>query len=269
MKTYELKNYKNIRDLKEDFLKDFNNDFQDLVLESQRFTECELLEATKLVDFNGINDISVDVSCTAGILAFYFRTAVKSGTFILNKDTQDLLDSYMAEYDRFMVDFNKALEEERKLTDARNIELAKIRAEKKAKHEAELLAQEQEAKFKEKVVKAQKAFEVAIKSDVKIEKEPIEWLRENVISVSATIPNYLEKAFIQVFGDVPHKVVDASRKTSGGYSMKFGPSFALTVKKDTVIHPQLKYLFKDNKIHDTAFISKLVRDGELSFGKAN
>lgn len=95
------------------------------------------------------------------------------------------------------------------------------------------------------------------------------WLAKNTGSIHATVPEYLEDAFLKDFGkDAPHLLVDSSKKTSGGYDMQFTFSFKMTVKdaENAPISIATKLSGKQS-INDTAFIYMLCDEYGFKFGK--
>jgi len=267
MKEYNLKDYTSFIKLKEDMLLDLNTLLQDVEFTSNKFTNCEVLEVVKPYDFNNKADFIIEISVLGGIKQLCLRPALEQGTIVFSSDINSTLTEMFIRLDKATEEYNINLQAELKLLREKSEREYAERQARIAAYEvkkAELKAKE---KFEAKIKRAQDKFESDIKSFVRIEQDPIDWLKENTISITATIPSHLEKIFVKVFGDVPHKTVDSNRTTSGGYSMKFGPSFMLTVKKGTTVHPQLAHLFKENKINDTKFISRLITHHDFKFGK--
>lgn len=266
MKTYQLKNYNSFKDFQDDFIKDINDAFIDTEVSSPKFTDCEIVGIEKWTNTN--DDVLVEISRKGGFTTFVFRMAVEKGFLILPEDKVKIFNDFMNSLDKVLEEHRIKMAEESRIAQEHYAELIKKREVLIAKKEAERLEKEAERKFKQKIEKSILDFELKVNAPIKIEQDPIEWLRTNVISISATIPSHLEKSFLKQFGEeAPYTLIDSSRKTSGGYSMKFGPSFRLTVKKDTPIHPALTKLFRDNIMNDTSFIARLVKRYDFHFGK--
>ena len=97
------------------------------------------------------------------------------------------------------------------------------------------------------------------------------WLAKYVSTISATIPDYLNDLFTKNFGsEAPRHLVDSKKKTTGGYSMKWDWSFAMTIKKNHSRIPTylMTYISESaTRISNTAFIWALVVDYGFQFGK--
>lgn len=98
----------------------------------------------------------------------------------------------------------------------------------------------------------------------------IDWISNHVKNITATIPDYLEDWFNKTFGyDTPKNVVDSKKKTSGGYSMKWNPSFSILFKDiDDAIPISLKNKLVKNRINDTKLVFNLVQNYGFSFGRS-
>lgn len=96
------------------------------------------------------------------------------------------------------------------------------------------------------------------------------WLAKHVGTITATLPDYLESAFVKNFGDdAEYTLIDARKKTSGGHAMKRSWSFNASLKKAENIPAFLStYLNSTGKsITNTAFIWDIVEDYGFNFGK--
>jgi hypothetical protein len=96
------------------------------------------------------------------------------------------------------------------------------------------------------------------------------WLAAHVGTITAKLPDYLGDAFKKYFGDdAVCTLVDAKKKTSGGYSMQWAWSFKASLKKvDEVPEVLTQYLSTSGKdLSNTEFIWDLVEDYGFKFGK--
>lgn len=270
MKNYNLKDYNNIGALRSDFLADLNADFADLEISSNTYTDCEILEIERFTIFNEREDIVVSISCNAGIKDFCFRKAVESGLLILPQEKLDLFNAYFEKYDAAFVDWQEVIKESIIKARQEAEKEAKELAAKKAIYEAKQAELKAKEKLAKRIAKSQEKFARELKTKVSVDADPVEWLRNNTTSIIATVPTHLEKVFKAQFPDAEYNLVDSSRKTSGGYSMKWSCDFRLTLKKDaTNIPSSLAIYIKDNKIHNTSLIATLVRDEDFKFGKCS
>ena len=96
------------------------------------------------------------------------------------------------------------------------------------------------------------------------------WLAKHIGTLSATMPDYLESAFIAHFGStVPVTVVDSTKKTSNGNAMQWTFAFKATLRNPDNVPTYLDpYLSTSKKaIANTAFIWDLVESCGFTFGK--
>lgn len=146
-----------------------------------------------------------------------------------------------------------------------------IEAAKKAAEERKAQAKYQ--KLKDKAIRNFEAIQNRVEKELTQSDEfyyALGWLTKHVGTMTATIPDYLESAFQKYFGaDAIHTLIDAKKKTSGGYAMQWSWSFKATLKKAKNIPSILSsYLNSTGKsIANTAFIWDLVDDYGFQFGK--
>ena len=162
------------------------------------------------------------------------------------------------------------------LTDIYHKSEAVIREQQREAQKLEEKRQKAEAKNKQLKERAIKDFDKMAKKEGKEFRKEDEfyyalgWLANHNGAISATIPDYLEKAFIKQFGsDATYKSVDSSRLTSNGHSMQWTFSFKANLKKAEQIPAFLTpYLGSTGKsIASTSFIWTLVDDYGFKFGK--
>lgn len=260
MKKFNLSDYNNsLGKVEQAVVKELDEQLKDTEITSSKYTDCEILEVSSMTEINGQKDVLVEVSCNVGIKSFCLRKALEIGLLVLPADKQAILDEVFDEYNKAKTEYDNlqaSLAEENKLAYE-----AEMRSRKEKLVEAEKIKEQKEieSKLQKRIKKSQRTFESKIRTYVAVDSDPLDWLKNNVVSITAVIPSHLEKVFVQQFGDAPHKVVDSRRLTSGGYSMKFAESFKLTVKKDAGMHPQLEKLFKGNVMYNTNFIAQLVK----------
>ena len=97
------------------------------------------------------------------------------------------------------------------------------------------------------------------------------YIAKHIGTISATIPTWAESWFVKKFGTAEKKVVDETRKTVNGYSMKFAPSFSLSLKKAKNVPADIQALADTSKksftIHNTELVFDLVDNYGFKFGK--
>ena len=137
--------------------------------------------------------------------------------------------------------------------------------ELEAQKQAEI---ENERKLEEK---KQRRIETTLKKcenirNVGLTDSSVDWLKNNVTKIKATVPDFCEKWFVKTFGDVPHKTVDCSKKTSGGNLMKFDLSMTIHLKDTETIPAGLKsYLTPDKKIiNSTPLAYNLIKNYDFN-----
>ena len=176
-----------------------------------------------------------------------------------------------------MAEYEALYEKHSDLTHEKNqAEFAARQAEK-----AEAAKQEKIRKHIEKVkqmsVKAIKDFGDLVKQmkTYSAEENPefyygLGWLAKHVGSVSASMPDYLDKPFVKQFGkDAVHTVIDSMKLTSGGNAMKWNFAFQAAMSKKADIPIMFApYLNPTGKaITNTAFLWDLVANRGFKFGK--
>ena len=189
--------------------------------------------------------------------------ALASGsTKFADTSLDDLWNEFVSEQYKLKGQYNKAVEDEQ----CRQKEEAK-KAEQLKKAEAK------NKTLKEKAIKDFEALTQQARKAVAQQDEfyyALGWLTKHVGSVSATLPDYLEGAFVKHFGDeAPCRVVDSNKRTVNGNSMQWTFGFTATLRKAENIPAMLnQYLSCTGKaIANTSFIWDLVTDYGFKFGK--
>jgi hypothetical protein len=95
------------------------------------------------------------------------------------------------------------------------------------------------------------------------------WLTKNVRTVSAALPDYLERPFKQHFGvDTPCRVINSRHRGPAGYQSQWSWSFTITLKDKNVPSILISHLnSKGDTISDTSFIWDLIDTYNFKFGK--
>jgi hypothetical protein len=146
-----------------------------------------------------------------------------------------------------------------------------IEAEKKAA--AEKKAEETRRRIKEKAIRDFEILQNRTKEPITQADEfyySLGWLFKHVGVISASMPDYLSSAFKKCFGnDAIHSVVDSTKRTINGYSMKWTFGFKATLRNAESIPAFLTaHLSSSGKaITSTSFIWDLVDDYGFQFGK--
>ena len=96
------------------------------------------------------------------------------------------------------------------------------------------------------------------------------WLTKHMGTITATCPDYLEKTIKAYYGDdIALRVVDASKKTTGGFSMKWAFSIQANLKKAEAIPACLEsYINPARKaLTNSSFILDLIEVYGFKWGK--
>ena len=95
------------------------------------------------------------------------------------------------------------------------------------------------------------------------------WLAKHATTASASIPDYTESWFKDTFGQAaPYNIVDSRRRTSGGYLMRWAPSFTLYIKNAKQVPSILAPYVSRNCLHNTKLIYQLVENYGFNFGSS-
>ena len=189
--------------------------------------------------------------------------ALSSGSLkFVDASLDNIWDDFVVEQYKLKAAYGKAVDEAQ-------------RRQKEEKKKAEQLkkAEAKNKTLKEKAIKDFEALTRQAKKAVAQQDEfyyALGWLAKHVGSVSATLPDYLEGAFVKYFGDeAPHRVVDSNKRTVNGNSMQWTFGFTATLRKFESIPAMLnQYLSCTGKaIANTSFIWDLVSDYGFKFGK--
>lgn len=95
------------------------------------------------------------------------------------------------------------------------------------------------------------------------------WLAKHVGTITAKMPDYIERAFVKHFGDVERTVVDSTKVGPSGYTSQWRLSMEASLKKASNIPAMLsEYLSQSGKkIAKTSFVWDLVDKYGFKFGK--
>lgn len=141
-------------------------------------------------------------------------------------------------------------------------EAAKLREAKRKEVEAE-------AKRQKRIDKILAGLEESVKNSTYSATNDfyynLGWLTKNARYVKAEIPEFAVRWFQKVFGNVPFKEIDSTRKTTGGYSMKWNPSFRLGVSSKVTVPAGLTDKFNGTQLNSVSFIYQLVNDFDFEF----
>lgn len=154
--------------------------------------------------------------------------------------------------------FQKEHEAQKKIVeDSKKAERDKKRLEKLRNHRAELLKGLNSIKAP---VHNEPGFYVSLG-----------YIAKHIGTISATIPSWAEAWFVKRFGTAKKKVIDETKKTIGGFSMKFAPSFSVSIKKAENVPADVQALVdtskKPFKINNTEFVFSLIDNYGFKFGK--
>ena len=205
--------------------------------------------------------VSIDFAGQIKKFSLYLLVTKSSLTF----ENADCLDVY-----------NTALSVHNTAT-AQYLELDKIirqtEFEAKQKAETEKLAEQKYQLKKDKAIKEFNNLVVQAKNTIIPEDAfyyAIGWLANNISSVSAALPDYLENIFVKHFGtETSARIVDSRKRTVNGNSMQWTFGFKASLKNKTDIPASLtKYLSSNGKaIANTSFLWNLIDNYGFQFGK--
>lgn len=216
-----------------------------------RLLQCETPDFAVTVDFQafGTKKLVLGYGVSKGLLTFEGGELTK-----LNRLYNDFLKAWAASADERKALCDDYLKEKE----------ARLEAEYEAKKKAE-----EAEELKKKIEKSVSAFN-DINGQVRLSDSDIDWLRSHVISIRASLPDYLLPAFRARFGAYYEPVaVDSSRRTSTGYKMKYTCSFTLYYDAGEEVPAGILRVSRyPGLIANTALIFGLVEDYGFRFGKS-
>lgn len=195
--------------------------------------------------------------------------ALKSGALKMSEDKVELINQYQAVLDI-------AAQEQAEIDKA---EAERLEALRKAAEEAEvqrIKAEKAKAKYDSYVRTTLDKLENLPKNKINIEDSfygALGWLVSNMTRVSAAMPDFCERWFRGIFGDVKARVVDQSKKSPGGWTSQWGLSLTIALKTSAKnnIPACLKQYTDRNKsqdIADTQFVFTLLEDYGFNIGSS-
>ena len=203
--------------------------------------------------------------------AYDLVLALKSKTVnLVNENVLNIVETYLNGFDKVKAEFDAHMrvvaEENARLAaieQAKHAKLVELAKERKAKEEAELKAKKRTEAMIDKLnsVKYQAKHLVA-------GNDAVDYLRNNLTSITATMPDTLEDWFVKTFGEnAEHRTVSHLKKTSGGYKMQFSLSIKGHLKNTENLPAELTNSVKGKELRNTALLFKLVLDEGFTFGK--
>ena len=276
MKNYTKITSENVEEIKADIMQNFKNlligktfkykslgiSSTGIVTDVVNFTNFRTAQALHNVDsISPIVKTLIQNSDTYSEKSFVIYVSIQSKATIfddstvqaLNELSDTLLELSRFEKDKLLEERLKE-EEERKENDRKRIEDKE--KEKRLLHEKNVMQSLMRTKTNAEC--SDTYYSNAIK-----------WLAENVTSIYACIPDFADRWFESQFGhEAVRTVIDTNRKTSGGYSMKWSPSFSVTVKSTENMPCELyEYFDGKKKANNTQFVFDIVENYGFSFGK--
>lgn len=254
----------------EEVLNDLNEMLKDKPINTVKYGSGKIEEVKELTfSLTSIpqNELMVVVQlvCETGNLVFYLNIGLRSHAIDLGEE----LTAAFFEYSPILIELAKLKKEAEK-------EALKLKYEKAEKERAEKLAAEKTAKEEVKFLAKQKKVIEELDRAIgqkKIAQEDfytdLGWITKNIGTINAQIPDFAESWFVRHFGaDAPKNVIDSKKKTSGGFAMKWKPSFSISFKniKTAPVSIQKKLTGK-SKINDTEFVFNLIENYNFKFGK--
>lgn len=209
--------------------------------------------------------VVVQLACETGNPVFCLNIGLRSHAIDLGEE----LTAAFFEYSLILIELARLKKEAKR-------EFLRLEYEKAEKERAEKAAAAKAAKEEAKLlVKQKKAIEEldrAIKQK-KIAQEDfyteLGWITKNIGTITAQIPDFAESWFVGHFGvSAPKNVIDSKKKTTGGFAMKWKPSFSISFKNvETAPASIQKRLTSKSKINDTEFVFNLIENYNFKFGK--
>ena len=95
------------------------------------------------------------------------------------------------------------------------------------------------------------------------------WLAAHVGTITAKMPDYLEKTFVRHFGNVEHTTVDSTKVGPAGYTSQWRLSMEASLVKVKEIPAMLNEYLSQNgkKVSKTSFVWDLIDKYGFKFGK--
>lgn len=211
-------------------------------------------QSARVLDFSFDDEEVKDLYCKVAFedrdVTYNVKLALKAGSLQLD------LSAYLEKIE----ELNKVREQE-----LREEQLKSIEAEQKQKEEERRKVREQlkQEKFNQRVSKQINEFK-----NFKIKKSTnsnyytfIGWAAKHLVSIRASLPDYLDKYFVGRFGDVKREVVDNKKRTSGGFPMKFSLGMNIRFNEDLPIeYRRFTTSTKKNNISDVRLGIDLVEN---------
>ena len=194
--------------------------------------------------------------------------AVASGTVAVSSELEKGLREFADVYGRSEASYaaeieaegKEAAEKERLRRERREEAKKRIEAEKRYAKRAESALRKLGALKKEDT---SKLFEAPSSHY-----EAIGWMAKHLVSVRATMPDYMEKWFVGKFGDAERHVVDSRKKTSGGFGYQWSLGLKLTFDEEAKGPLKRRATGENKKVIDSvAFVWDLVENYGFRFGK--
>lgn len=210
-----------------------------------------------------LDDFLIEIKFEIGIKKFSLKSIADGNRF--TKFTDDTIYEKWRELSDLHIKLDTTYKTTKSALEQVQIELAKqAEAEKKA-----------EAKFEKQKENSIRAFDNLVKQASVIQDADdfyfaLGWLAKHVGTISASLPDYLESAFLKHFGpDTPARIVDSSKKTSNGNAMQWTFGFKATLRSPETAPVVLEQYFSSSKkaLANTAFIWDLIETYGFTFGK--
>ena len=274
MKDYSSVNTENWRELLTQLKEEVNEELKGTKLTCGKFIDFkltyingEISEVSDILLHNCKPDIMIQVRFENGMVSSYSlnRCACMPGFKMSDEKMEYIKTAFetvasILIYDHIEKEelFQKEHEAQKKIVeDSKKAERDKKRLEKLRNHRAELLKGLDSIKA---TVHDEPGFYVSLG-----------YIAKHIGTISATIPSWAEAWFIKRFGTAEKKVIDETKKTVSGFSMKFAPSFSVSLKKAENVPADVQALVdtskKSFKINNTEFVFSLIDNYGFKFGK--
>ena len=267
MKTFELKNYENnIDKLAAAMATELGGELASAKV-TGRFGDGSIVSIVPSVSNLGYG-FGAYIEYPTTVKYILLNVAVKSGAVQLEEEALEIFEAYaeqLAEAVKENEEFQRLKNEELKL-------LKKMAEEAEAERIKQAKAKE---KYEHYVHTTMSKLEDLPKNKMTLGTSfygALGWLVNNMTCVAAAMPDFAEKWFRSIFGDVKARVVDQSKRSPAGWISQWGLSLTVSLKKSAKGNIPLvlrEYTDRNqaSQIADTRLVYTLLTDYGFKIGK--
>lgn len=249
MKNYNLSNYNNnFAQLHSDMASELTTKLKSTTIQHKLFGTGTIYEVKPSISTPNEVGFCLEVDFPTITKKLCFNNKTKQAFVNTLNDVQEYLDVASENYSKYIDYIDSEHEKQRQEA---------IEKKKQEKVKARFEKQKENAIHKCEILTNSKS--------TLLSNTEIDWLKQNVTSIKAVMPDYCEGWFIKTFGNVPHKTVDSRHKTSGGNAMKYDLSMSVRVKTLDNIPDSIAQYFNEKKVaSNTAFAYSLLTNYDFS-----